>query len=34
MKTISAVELDAVDRKMLRTLQEDGRISNVDLARA
>ncbi len=34
MKTVSAVELDAVDRKMLRTLQEDGRISNVDLARA
>jgi Lrp/AsnC family transcriptional regulator, leucine-responsive regulatory protein len=34
MKTVSAVELDSTDRKMLRTLQEDGRISNVDLARA
>ena len=33
MKTISAVALDAIDRKMLRALQENGRISNADLAR-
>lgn len=33
MKTVSAVELDATDRKMLRVLQQDGRITNADLAR-
>jgi DNA-binding Lrp family transcriptional regulator len=33
MKTVSAVELDAIDRKMLRVLQQDGRITNADLAR-
>jgi len=33
MKTVSAIELDAVDRKMLRLLQEDGRMTNTDLAR-
>ncbi|HAV50220.1 MAG TPA: AsnC family transcriptional regulator, partial [Brevundimonas sp.] len=33
MKTVSAVTLDAIDRKMLRALQENGRISNADLAR-
>ena len=33
MKTVSAVTLDAIDRKMLRVLQENGRISNADLAR-
>lgn len=33
MKTVSAVELDAIDRKMLRLLQQDGRITNADLAR-
>lgn len=33
MKTVSAVELDAVDRKMLRILQADGRMTNADLAR-
>ncbi|MFN4288111.1 MAG: Lrp/AsnC family transcriptional regulator [Brevundimonas sp.] len=33
MKTVSAIELDAIDRNMLRVLQTDGRISNVDLAR-
>mgnify|MGYP003715975029 CR=1 FL=1 len=32
MKTVSAVTLDAIDRKMLRALQENGRISNADLA--
>lgn len=26
-------ELDRIDRKILRALQEDGRISNIDLAR-
>lgn len=34
MKTVSATTLDSVDRKMLRILQQDGRISNVELARA
>lgn len=33
MKTVSAVELDAIDRKMLRVLQQEGRITNADLAR-
>lgn len=33
MKTVSAVELDAIDRRMLRLLQQDGRITNADLAR-
>jgi DNA-binding Lrp family transcriptional regulator len=33
LKTVSAVELDAIDRKMLRLLQQDGRITNADLAR-
>ena len=33
MKTVSAVALDAIDRKMLRTLQADGRMTNADLAR-
>lgn len=33
MKTVSAVELDTIDRKMLRVLQQDGRITNADLAR-
>lgn len=33
MKTVSAVTLDAIDRRMLRALQENGRISNADLAR-
>jgi Lrp/AsnC family transcriptional regulator, leucine-responsive regulatory protein len=33
MKTVSAVELDGTDRKMLRLLQQDGRITNADLAR-
>ena len=33
MKTVSAVQLDAIDRKMLRVLQQDGRITNADLAR-
>jgi len=33
MKTVSAVTLDAIDRKMLRALQLDGRITNADLAR-
>ena len=33
MKTVSAVELDATDRKMLRLLQEDGRMTNADLAK-
>jgi DNA-binding Lrp family transcriptional regulator len=27
------VKLDAIDRRILKTLQEDGRITNVDLAR-
>ena len=26
------LNLDAVDRRILRTLQQDGRLSNVDLA--
>lgn len=33
MKTVSAVTVDAIDRRMLRALQENGRISNADLAR-
>jgi DNA-binding Lrp family transcriptional regulator len=33
MQTVSAVALDAIDRKMLRALQHDGRITNADLAR-
>ena len=33
MKTVSAVELDGTDRKMLRLLQQDGRMTNADLAR-
>lgn len=33
MKTVSAVELDDIDRKMLRVLQQDGRMTNADLAR-
>ncbi|WP_339932945.1 Lrp/AsnC family transcriptional regulator [uncultured Brevundimonas sp.] len=33
MKTISAVTLDDTDRRMIRALQEDGRITNTDLAR-
>ncbi len=33
MQTVSAVTLDAIDRKMLRALQHDGRITNADLAR-
>jgi len=34
MKTISAVTLDDIDRRMLRALQTDGRMTNADLARA
>lgn len=34
MKTVSAVELDATDRKMLRLLQADGRMTNAALAQA
>nr|WP_320178393.1 Lrp/AsnC family transcriptional regulator [Roseovarius pacificus] len=30
---MQAVPLDAIDRKILRCLQENARISNVDLAR-
>ena len=33
MKTVSAVALDDIDRKMLRALQADGRMTNADLAR-
>jgi DNA-binding Lrp family transcriptional regulator len=33
MKTVSAVELDLIDRKMLRLLQADGRMTNSELAR-
>lgn len=33
MKTVSAVALDDIDRKMLRALQTDGRMTNADLAR-
>ncbi len=33
MKTVSAVELDALDRRILRLLQADGRMTNADLAR-
>lgn len=33
MKTVSAVELDSIDRKMLRVLQQDGRITNAELAK-
>ena len=32
MKTISATTLDETDRKMLRALQRDGRMTNADLA--
>ena len=34
MKTISAVTLDDTDRKMIRALQSDGRMTNSDLSRA
>ena len=34
MKTISAVTLDDTDRKMIRALQGDGRMTNADLAKA
>ena len=34
MKTISAITLDETDRKMLRALQRDGRMTNAELARA
>ena len=34
MKTISAVTLDDTDRKMIRALQADGRMTNSDLSRA
>lgn len=33
MKTVSAVTLDDTDRRMIRALQDDGRITNADLAR-
>lgn len=33
MKTVSAVALDDIDRRMLRALQNDGRMTNADLAR-
>jgi Lrp/AsnC family leucine-responsive transcriptional regulator len=33
MKTISAVTLDETDRRMIRALQGDGRMTNADLAR-
>jgi len=33
MKTVSATTLDDTDRKMLRALQRDGRMTNADLAR-
>ncbi len=34
MAAKSAVSMDGIDRKLLRLLQIDGRMSNVDLARA
>ncbi len=34
MQTVSAAVLDATDRKMLRALQLDGRITNSDLSKA
>ena len=34
MKTVSAVALDDTDRKMIRALQGDGRMTNADLAKA
>jgi Lrp/AsnC family leucine-responsive transcriptional regulator len=34
LKTVSAVTLDDTDRRMIRALQDDGRITNADLARA
>ncbi|MBX9460205.1 MAG: Lrp/AsnC family transcriptional regulator [Brevundimonas sp.] len=34
LKTISAVALDDTDRKMIRALQGDGRMTNADLAKA
>ena len=34
MKTISAVALDDTDRRMIRALQSDGRMTNADLAKA
>ncbi len=34
MKTISAVTLDDTDRRMIRALQADGRMTNADLAKA
>lgn len=33
MKTVSAAALDSTDRRMLRALQENGRMSNTELAR-
>lgn len=34
LKTISAVALDDTDRRMIRALQADGRMTNADLAKA
>ncbi len=34
LKTVSATELDEVDRKMIRALQRDGRMTNAELAKA
>jgi DNA-binding Lrp family transcriptional regulator len=34
MKTVSATELDEIDRRMIRALQRDGRMTNSDLAKA
>ena len=34
MKTVSAATLDDTDRRMIRALQGDGRMTNADLARA
>jgi len=33
LKTVSAVTLDDTDRRMIRALQDEGRITNADLAR-
>jgi DNA-binding Lrp family transcriptional regulator len=33
LKTVSAVTLDDTDRKMIRALLGDGRMTNADLAR-
>lgn len=34
MKTVSAIDMDAIDRQILRLLQQDGRMTNAALAQS